>query len=205
MGKPRVRPCPWPSPSPCLRSRFRSPPPRPQRHRPRSRPSSNATPITGPAARLVGNMEESLRVPTATTFRELPVGVLEARRRELNNALRNAGRPEKVSFTHLIGFALVRAAHAHPVMTTVFDHSGGTPARINTGKVEPRSRSGRRAEGREPRTRRPGNPGCGVRKLCPVPQHLRVAGRKGAGEQADARCLRGRQHDAHAIRADWEP
>jgi len=97
--------------------------------------SPNATPITGPAARLVGNMEESLRVPTATTFRELPVGVLEARRRELNNALRNAGRPEKVSFTHLIGFALVRAAHAHPVMTTVFVHSGATPARINTGKV----------------------------------------------------------------------
>jgi 2-oxoglutarate dehydrogenase E1 component len=97
--------------------------------------ASNATPITGPAARLVANMEESLGVPTATTFRELPVALLEARRRELNNALRNAGRPEKVSFTHLIGFALVRAAHAHPVMTTVFQKAGGTPVRINPGQV----------------------------------------------------------------------
>src|SRR5207342_12154 len=58
---------------------------------------SNATPISGPAARLVANMRESLSVPTATTFRELPVAVLEARRRELNNAIRSAGRSEKVS------------------------------------------------------------------------------------------------------------
>jgi pyruvate/2-oxoglutarate dehydrogenase complex dihydrolipoamide acyltransferase (E2) component len=134
-GQTQSAATPVAEPQPRVWSRFRSPPPPLQRPRPAGRALPNATPITGPAARLVGNMEESLRVPTATTFRELPVGVLEARRRELNNALRNAGRPEKVSFTHLIGFALVRAAHAHPVMTTVFDHSGATPARINTGKV----------------------------------------------------------------------
>ena len=133
---------------------------------------SDATPMTGPAARLVANMEESLGVPTATTFRELPVALLEARRRELNNALRNAGRPEKVSFTHLIGFALVRAAHAHPVMTTVFEKSGGAPLRINTGAGQPRPRRGRRAKGRKPRTRRPGDSRRCLRELRPVPQHL---------------------------------
>jgi 2-oxoglutarate dehydrogenase E1 component len=96
---------------------------------------AGATPISGPASRLVANMVESLSVPTATTFRELPVGVLENRRRELNNALRTAGRPEKVSFTHLIGYALVRAAHRHPVMTTVFTERDGVPYRSETGQV----------------------------------------------------------------------
>jgi 2-oxoglutarate dehydrogenase E1 component len=80
-------------------------------------------------------MRESLSVPTATTFRELPVAVLEARRRELNNAIRSAGRSEKVSFTHLIGYALVRAAHAHPVMTTVFVEVGGAPHKVAAGQV----------------------------------------------------------------------
>ncbi len=75
-----------------------------------------ATPIKGPAARLVANMNESLTVPTATTFRVVPVGVLEERRRRLNGALQGAGRREKLSFTHLIAFALVQATRRQPVM-----------------------------------------------------------------------------------------
>src|SRR6266487_1561085 len=47
-------------------------------------PAPGLTPITGPAARLVQNMTDSLSVPTATSFRELTVEVLDARRRELN-------------------------------------------------------------------------------------------------------------------------
>src|ERR1700693_1407827 len=45
--------------------------------------STSLTPITGPAARLVQNMTDSLSVPTATSFREIEVDVLDARRREL--------------------------------------------------------------------------------------------------------------------------
>ncbi|HEX6434905.1 MAG TPA: hypothetical protein VFZ87_11710, partial [Gemmatimonadales bacterium] len=60
-------------------------------------PSSGVSPIKGPAAKLVANMNESLTVPTATTFRELPVAVLETRRRQLNTALQAAGRREKIS------------------------------------------------------------------------------------------------------------
>jgi pyruvate/2-oxoglutarate dehydrogenase complex dihydrolipoamide acyltransferase (E2) component len=75
-------------------------------------PSAGALPLKGPAARLVANMNESLTVPTATTFRELPVAALESRRRDLNTALQSAGRTEKISFTHLIGYAIVRAVKA---------------------------------------------------------------------------------------------
>jgi 2-oxoglutarate dehydrogenase E1 component len=91
---------------------------------------TGAVPIAGPAARLVANMNESRSLPTATSFRELPVSVLEARRRELNSALRSAGRAEKVSFTHLIGYAVARAAQRHPVMTTAYTEVDGAPHRI---------------------------------------------------------------------------
>ena len=58
-------------------------------------------------------MEQSLAIPTATSFRSIAVDVLDARRKELNGAIKAAGRSEKVSFTHLIAFALVRAAREH--------------------------------------------------------------------------------------------
>src|SRR3989440_7496934 len=45
------------------------------------------TPITGPAGRLVQNMTDSLSVPTATSFPEITVDVLDPRRRELNARL----------------------------------------------------------------------------------------------------------------------
>ena len=77
---------------------------------------AGASPIKGPAARLVTNMTESLSVPTATTFRTLAVATLESRRKELNGRLQTAGRKEKLSFTHLIAFALIQAAKRHPVM-----------------------------------------------------------------------------------------
>lgn len=90
----------------------------------------DATLIKGPAARLVNNMAESLTVPTATSVRELRVGTLDARRRELNQMLATAGQTTKVSFTHLIGFALVEAARAHPVMGNTLEMIDGKPYRI---------------------------------------------------------------------------
>jgi 2-oxoglutarate decarboxylase len=91
-----------------------------------------ATPIRGPAVRLVTNMTASLGVPTATSFRDLEVSVLEARRRELNTQL----APRKVSFTHLIGFALVRAAAEQRSMTHAFaETNDGKPLRMDPGSV----------------------------------------------------------------------
>jgi 2-oxoglutarate dehydrogenase E1 component len=94
-----------------------------------------AVPITGPALKLVANMNESRSMPTATSFREMPVAVLEARRREVNAALRSAGRAEKVSFTHLIGYAVAKAAARHPALTTVYTEIDGAPHRIPGGAV----------------------------------------------------------------------
>jgi 2-oxoglutarate decarboxylase len=92
-----------------------------------------ATPIKGPAAALAGAMEQSLTIPTATSFRTLQVGTLEAKRAELNAALKSAGRTEKISFTHLIAFALARGAREIPAMVASFRRDGAAPTRVTSG------------------------------------------------------------------------
>jgi len=76
--------------------------------------------IRGVGARIVSNMEASLEVPTATSFRQVPAKLLEVNRAIINGYLgRTTGG--KVSFTHLIGYALVRAIADHlPVMNRSF-------------------------------------------------------------------------------------
>ncbi|PZR63943.1 MAG: multifunctional oxoglutarate decarboxylase/oxoglutarate dehydrogenase thiamine pyrophosphate-binding subunit/dihydrolipoyllysine-residue succinyltransferase subunit [Chloroflexi bacterium] len=93
--------------------------------------TGGATPLRGPAARLATNMTASLAVPTATSFRDTDVSVLEARRRELNTQL----DPRKVSFTHLVGFAIVQAAGTHPEMTHFFRETDGVAHRVDPGAV----------------------------------------------------------------------
>src|SRR2546425_1236793 len=100
---------------------------------PRSPLPAGLTPITGPAARLAQNMTDSLSVPTATSFREIVVDTLDARRRELNARLAAGGK--KISYTHLIGYAIVQAARAFPVMTHAFQEAGGKPHRLDPGGV----------------------------------------------------------------------
>jgi 2-oxoglutarate decarboxylase len=90
-----------------------------------------ATPIKGPAARLAQNMIASLSVPTATSFRELDVTTLEARRKELNDQI----APRKVSFTHLIGWAIVKAASEQRSMSHYFTDADGQPFRVDPGAI----------------------------------------------------------------------
>jgi 2-oxoglutarate decarboxylase len=71
--------------------------------------------IRGVGARIVENMEESLGVPTATSVRDIPAKLLEVNRRIVNNYLRRT-RGGKVSFTHLIAYAMVRAVADVPAM-----------------------------------------------------------------------------------------
>src|SRR5690242_1515599 len=85
------------------------------------------SPISGPAARLVQNMADSLTVPTATSFRDVAVGMLDAERKNLNAKL--AARGKKISFTHLIAYAIVQAAKQFPVMTHTFQEVDGKPHR----------------------------------------------------------------------------
>src|SRR6185437_2062882 len=90
-------------------------------------------PITGPAARLVANMTESLSVPTATSFRDIQATTLDTRRKALNAQLAASGK--KVSFTHLIGYAIVQAAKRFPVMTHHFQEIDGQPHRVDPGAI----------------------------------------------------------------------
>lgn len=97
-------------------------------------PQSVVTPLKGPAAALIGYMEQSLGIPTATSFRTIAVDVMDAQRKSLNAALKSAGRTEKISFTHIVAFALVRAAHEMPFITHSFRRSDtGAPTRIEPG------------------------------------------------------------------------
>jgi 2-oxoglutarate dehydrogenase E1 component len=92
---------------------------------------AGARPIKGPAARLAQNMTASLAVPTATSLRDVEVSVLEARRRELNAQV----EPHKVSFTHLIGWAIVRAATEQRQMTHYYREADGVAHRVDPGGV----------------------------------------------------------------------
>ncbi|HET7430749.1 MAG TPA: multifunctional oxoglutarate decarboxylase/oxoglutarate dehydrogenase thiamine pyrophosphate-binding subunit/dihydrolipoyllysine-residue succinyltransferase subunit, partial [Nocardioides sp.] len=95
------------------------------------------TTLRGAPARTVANMDDSLSVPTATSVRSVPVKLLWDNRIVINNHLSRA-RGGKVSFTHLIGYALVKALKAMPEMNVGFDVVDGkptqiTPAHINLG------------------------------------------------------------------------
>jgi multifunctional 2-oxoglutarate metabolism enzyme len=78
--------------------------------------------LRGVAARTAANMEASLEVPTATSVRPVPAKLLIDNRIVINNHLKR-GRGGKVSFTHLIGYAIVRALEAMPEMNAGFAHS----------------------------------------------------------------------------------
>ena len=85
---------------------------------------ADAVRLKGPALKLAQNMEASLSLPTATTFREIPVRTLELRRAELNARLKAAGRREKLSFTQLIAWALVQGTKQFPMLGTSIIKSG---------------------------------------------------------------------------------
>ena len=117
----------------------RSPPPaRPAPEKPAAGSASKAarpapaveegttTPLRGAASMVVKNMEASLEVPTATSVRAVPAKLLADNRLVINNQLRRT-RGGKISFTHLIGFAVVRALAEFPVMNRHFTEIDGRP------------------------------------------------------------------------------
>jgi 2-oxoglutarate decarboxylase len=95
--------------------------------------AGEAKPLRGPAGMLAQAMGESREVPTATSFRTVAVDTLDAKRKALNGQLNERGL--KVSFTHLIAWAIVRAAKEWPVMTRVFEERDGKPFAIEGGPV----------------------------------------------------------------------
>lgn len=85
--------------------------------------------IRGASARIVENMETSLGVPTATTVRSISVKLLEENRRLINQHQEKAAA-SKVSFTHLVAYAVVRALRSHPAMAVGYEEIDGKPHRV---------------------------------------------------------------------------
>lgn len=90
--------------------------------------------LRGPAARVVTNMEASLEVPTATSVRAIPAKLMVDNRTVINNHL-TRGRGGKISFTHLIGFALVEALAEMPAMNSAYTLINGKPAVVQPANV----------------------------------------------------------------------
>ncbi|MCW2665900.1 MAG: 2-oxoglutarate dehydrogenase, subunit, partial [Frankiales bacterium] len=95
---------------------------------------ASSTPLKGAAARVVANMSASLEVPTATSVRTFPAKLLADNRVVINNHLTRT-RGGKVSFTHLIGYALVRAAVDVPVMNLSYAEIDGKPVVVTPEHV----------------------------------------------------------------------
>ncbi len=104
-------------------------PPAPAAGRPPGQPAADAEPLVGISARIAENMTESLRVPTATSARDIPVKLLEENRRVINLHQQSTAGP-KISFTHLIAWAIVRGVERHPGMNAGFEDRDGKPHRL---------------------------------------------------------------------------
>ncbi|GAA2490598.1 multifunctional oxoglutarate decarboxylase/oxoglutarate dehydrogenase thiamine pyrophosphate-binding subunit/dihydrolipoyllysine-residue succinyltransferase subunit [Streptomyces murinus] len=90
--------------------------------------------LRGPAAAVAKNMDASLEMPTATSVRAVPVKLLFDNRIVINNHLKRA-RGGKISFTHLIGYAMVQAIKAMPAMNHSFTVKDGKPTLVKPAHV----------------------------------------------------------------------
>ncbi len=100
----------------------------------RIEPPEEASPLRGVAARIAENMQASLGVPTATSVRSIPAKLLEENRRIINRFL--AGRRGgKVSFTHLIGYGIIKALEARPAMKASYIEVDGKPHIVHHKRV----------------------------------------------------------------------
>ncbi|WP_343062768.1 multifunctional oxoglutarate decarboxylase/oxoglutarate dehydrogenase thiamine pyrophosphate-binding subunit/dihydrolipoyllysine-residue succinyltransferase subunit [Janibacter cremeus] len=98
-------------------------------------PQEERTPLRGVAARVVTNMEESIEVPVATSVRAVPAKLLIDNRIVINNHLKRS-RGGKVSFTHLIGYAMVKAISRIPSMNVHYDtDEKGKPVVVQPGHI----------------------------------------------------------------------
>jgi 2-oxoglutarate dehydrogenase E1 component len=89
--------------------------------------ASTLEPIRGVAARVVQSMEASLTVPTATSVRAIPAKLMIDNRIVINNHLKRT-RGGKVSFTHIIAYAMIKAIRAMPEMNAFYGELDGKPA-----------------------------------------------------------------------------
>ncbi|MDK8794787.1 multifunctional oxoglutarate decarboxylase/oxoglutarate dehydrogenase thiamine pyrophosphate-binding subunit/dihydrolipoyllysine-residue succinyltransferase subunit [Corynebacterium sp. MSK041] len=100
-------------------------------------PEAGEQQLKGMFKAIAKNMDESLTVPTATTVRDMPVKLMFENRAQINDHLKRT-RGGKISFTHIIGWAIVKSALLHPGMNVNYKVVDGkpfvvTPEHINLG------------------------------------------------------------------------
>ncbi len=92
------------------------------------------TQLRGAPMRTARNMDASLSMPTATSVRNVPMKLAIDQRQMVNSHLaRTTGG--KVSFTHLIGYAMVRALQRVPAMNNAYDEVDGKPFLVEPNTI----------------------------------------------------------------------
>ncbi len=92
-------------------------------------PGDQMVPLRGPALRIAENMTASLTIPVATSQRVMPVKVIEENRRLINEHRSLAGQ-SKLSYTHLIGWAIVKAIGEVPALNQAYSEQGEESFRV---------------------------------------------------------------------------
>ncbi len=96
---------------------------------PQAAGTDQLTPLRGVAAKIAENMTVSLTVPTATSQRMIPVRVIEEKRQQINERRAAAGQG-KISYTHIISWAIVRALDEFPSLNHSFTEQNGELFRV---------------------------------------------------------------------------
>ncbi|MGD0365631.1 MAG: multifunctional oxoglutarate decarboxylase/oxoglutarate dehydrogenase thiamine pyrophosphate-binding subunit/dihydrolipoyllysine-residue succinyltransferase subunit, partial [Bryobacteraceae bacterium] len=91
--------------------------------------SENIQPLRGIAAKIAENMSASVTIPLASSQRVIPVKVMDENRRIINQHRTLVGK-SKVSYTHLIGWAILKALEEYPGLNHAYGEINGQPARI---------------------------------------------------------------------------
>ncbi|MEV6827192.1 multifunctional oxoglutarate decarboxylase/oxoglutarate dehydrogenase thiamine pyrophosphate-binding subunit/dihydrolipoyllysine-residue succinyltransferase subunit [Amycolatopsis sp. NPDC051102] len=102
--------------------------------KPQAKEEPESKQLRGAAAAIAKNMDASLSVPTATSVRAVPAKLMADNRIVINNHLKRT-RGGKISFTHLIGYAMVRALKDYPNMNRHYQQIDGKPFAITPEHV----------------------------------------------------------------------
>jgi 2-oxoglutarate dehydrogenase E1 component len=86
-------------------------------------------PLRGAAARIAENMAASASIPLATSQRTITVKVIDENRRIINQHRGLTGK-SKISYTHLIGWAIVKAIETNPAVNQAYYERDGERFRI---------------------------------------------------------------------------
>ncbi|MFD9957605.1 multifunctional oxoglutarate decarboxylase/oxoglutarate dehydrogenase thiamine pyrophosphate-binding subunit/dihydrolipoyllysine-residue succinyltransferase subunit [Amycolatopsis sp. NPDC058986] len=136
-AKQAAAPAPAAAPKPAAKPAAKTAPAAKPAAKPATQGEPESKPLRGAAAAIAKNMDASLSVPTATSVRAVPAKLMADNRIVINNHLKRT-RGGKISFTHLIGYAMVRALRDFPNMNRHYQLIDGkpfavTPEHVNFG------------------------------------------------------------------------